>query len=131
MNATPELASVIAETQAALRERVEGKSWRSAGEELGLSHGVLHSFATGRLDHVSWPQFAKIRDALSLPDLGEPLLTLPCPDCGGGGLHTGRCHGYPVARVIVKRRPPELPAWLRFATGALRELETQRSLRSP
>lgn len=125
MNATPELVSAMDETQTALRRCLEGKSWRELGKELGISHGVLHSFAMGRWEHVGWQQFAVIRQALGLPDL-ELYVTAGCPDCGN--VHAGRCHGKPVGVVIIRPphapRPP-VPAWLREAAAWLRQRENR------
>jgi hypothetical protein len=97
VTATPD--SAMAETQQALLALHSLVSWRGLARVLDVPHGILHAIGTGRWEHVGWPTVRKVRVRLGLGDLGDITEAFVCPSCGD--VHTGDCHGQPVAAVVV------------------------------
>lgn len=104
MSVTDSVDEVLANTTFAILKRKNGKSWRALGEELDVPHGVLHAIGGASYEHVSWLTVRKVRVRLCLSDPGDIIPALACPDCGSA--HTGRCHGKPVARVVIVSGKP-------------------------
>lgn len=104
MSVTDSVEKVLTATTFAVLERKNGNSWRALGESLGVPHGILHAIGTGAYSHVSWLTIRKVCVRLGLDDPGDVVHALPCPDCGSA--HTGRCHGKPVARVVIVSGKP-------------------------
>jgi hypothetical protein len=128
---TDSIIATFVDTQSALTERLDGKSWRALAAELGLPHGTLHAIGTGRWEHVAWDTLRLVRDKLSLSDPGPVVATLACPDCGA--VHTGRCDGKQVVQVAclaegerVTDEPLPKPSRPRKPSGPTAEQRTRR-----
>jgi len=102
-------------------------SLRETARKLKLPEGMcgtLSDILRQRHDHVTRAAENRVRVALGLPPIRE--YTVPaCSSCGG--VHTGDCHGKPVAQVVIlapgeRVRKPRKPAekWVAYATSALR-----------
>jgi hypothetical protein len=89
--------SAISETAKAVLERRNGNTWRQLSESLGIHFAILHAVGNESVEHVSWENFNRVRAAVGLCQLAEPIIVSPCPDCGH--VHTYRCHGVPVKPV--------------------------------
>lgn len=104
-------------TVAAVNELVlTAGSYRKAAKRLGVSHAAVWNIARGRGADVSRTTENHVRTALDLPALPARIEVDPCPDCGS--VHTGRCHGKPVAVQPVRPRKP-VTRWADAPVGVL------------
>lgn len=106
------LAETILEAQAVIARH---DSLRAAARALSIPQGTLSDIANERHEHVSRRTENKVRMALGLPIVA--VVEVPvCEDCGS--VHTGRCHGKPVALRPVRPRRP-VTHWRDLSTSAL------------
>jgi len=90
-----------ASTVTALSARRNGLSLRGLARALHYTENfapTLGDVLNGRAGVITISTENDLRARLGLAPIPAPLTVPPCPDCGN--VHTGRCHGKPVAQVV-------------------------------
>ena len=121
---TKQRHSLCLDTVERLATAKNGATWREFAQALGYDKSyaaTLNKAARGESGAMTPNAENVLRARLGLAPVYH-VEVLPCPDCGAA--HTGRCHGKPVAQVVVLAADERIirkgPKRKRKATKALR-----------